>query len=107
MKIIRQSPGPDGGYPPIQDWAGVSPPAGFDQWPDDLERDTFQRYKGFVITTVVRGVVKSYQPNEAAYEAYMEQHPEETQKPETETGEYVTWSQLADEIRKGINEVKT
>ena len=70
-------------------------------------RDTFQQYKGFVITTVVRGVVKSYQPNEAAYEAYMEQHPEETQEPETETGEYVTWSQLADEIRKGINEVKT
>lgn len=107
MKIIRQSPGLDGGYPPIQDWSGASPPAGFDQWPDDLEQDTFRQYKGFVITTVMRGVVKSYQPNEAAYEAYMEKHPADSTEPETKMEQYVTWSQLADEVRKGVNEVKT
>lgn len=107
MKIIKQSPGLDGGYPPIQDWAGTSPPDGFDQWPDDLEQDTFRQYKGFVITTVMRGVVKSYQPNEAAYEAYMEKHPVGAGESETKADQYVTWAQLADEIRKGVNEVKT
>lgn len=107
MKIIKQNPGPDGGYPPIQDWAGASPPAGFDQWPDDLEQGTFQQYKGFVITTVMRGVVKSYQPNEAAYEAYMAQHPAESGEAETKMDQYATWTQLADAVRRGVNEVTT
>ena len=70
MQIIRETPNAAGGYPPIQPWPGLTPPAGFDVWPDELEQDTFQQYNGFVVLTVVRGVVSSYEPNTEAWEAW-------------------------------------
>ena len=70
MYIIPQSPSASGAYPPIQHWGGLTPPAGFDVWPDALEQDTFQQYNGFVVLTVVRGTVSSYQPNTEAWESW-------------------------------------
>lgn len=70
MYIIPQSPSASGAFPPLQQWGGLTPPAGFDVWPDELEQDTFQQYNGFVVLTVVRGVVSSYQPNQPAFEAW-------------------------------------
>ena len=70
MYIIPQSPSASGAFPPLQHWGGLTPPAGFDVWPDELEQDTFQQYNGFVILTVVRGTVASYQPNQPAFEAW-------------------------------------
>ena len=70
MQIIRETPNAAGGYPPIQPWPGLTPPAGFDVWPEELEQGTFQQYNGFVVLTVVRGTVASYQPNTEAWEAW-------------------------------------
>lgn len=70
MQIIRETPNAAGGYPPIQPWPGLTPPDGYDVWPDELEQDTFQQYNGFVVLTVVRGVVSSYQPNTEAWESW-------------------------------------
>lgn len=70
MYIIPQSPSASGAYPPIQHWGGLTPPAGFDVWPDELEQDTFQQYNGFVVLTVVRGTVVSCTPNLPAFEAW-------------------------------------
>ena len=72
MYIIPQSPSASGAFPPLQHWGGLTPPAGFDVWPDELEQDTFQQYNGFVVLTVVRGVVSSYQPNTEAWEAFQQ-----------------------------------
>ena len=41
MYIIPQSPSASGAFPPLQHWGGLTPPAGFDVWPDELEQDTF------------------------------------------------------------------
>ena len=70
MYIIPQSPSASGAFPPLQHWGGLTPPAGFDVWPDELEQDTFQQYNGFVILTVVRGAVVSCAPNQPAFEAW-------------------------------------
>ena len=70
MYIIPQSPSASGSFPPLQHWGGLTPPAGFDVWPDALEQDTFQQYNGFVILTVVRGTVASCAPNQPAFEAW-------------------------------------
>ena len=70
MYIIPQSPSASGAFPPLQHWGGLTPPAGFDVWPDALEQDTFQQYNGFVILTVVRGTVVSCAPNQPAFEAW-------------------------------------
>lgn len=70
MLIIPQSPSASGAYPPIQHWDGLTPPDGYDVWPEELEQDTFQQYNGFVILTVVRGTVASCAPNQPAFEAW-------------------------------------
>ena len=72
MYIIPQSPSASGAFPPLQHWGGLTPPAGFDVWPDELEQGTFQQYNGFVVLTVVRGTVSSYQPNTEAWEAFQQ-----------------------------------
>lgn len=72
MLIIQQQPETSGAYPPIQAWPGTIPPDGYDVWPDDLETNTFQQYNGFVVLTVVRGMVSSYQPNTEAWGTWRE-----------------------------------
>lgn len=104
MYIIQQSPGPDGAFSPIQSWQGAAPPDGFDQWPDDLERDTFQSYSGFVITTVVRGIVKSYQPNVGAFEKWKAEQGQVDPEPEP-VEDAPSWASMADALREGVNGV--
>ena len=70
MYIIPQSPSASGAYPPIQHWGGLTPPAGFDVWPEELDTADFYAYNGFVVLTVVRGTVASYQPNTEAWESW-------------------------------------
>lgn len=106
MYIIQQSPAPGGAFPPIQSWQGATPPEGFDQWPDELERETFQQYSGFVVTTVARGVVKSYEPNLEAYEQWRAQQAGTDQEPEENPeGEVPSWSAMAEAVRQGVNGV--
>lgn len=103
MYIIPQSPSASGAYPPIQHWGGLTPPAGFDVWPDALEQDTFQQYNGFVILTVVRGTVASYQPNTEAWEAWKSTRPPEPEP--GPAGDTPTYADMASAIKKGANSV--
>ena len=103
MYIIPQSPSASGAYPPIQHWGGLTPPAGFDVWPDALEQDTFQQYNGFVVLTVVRGVVSSYEPNTEAWEAWKATLPPEPEP--GPAGDTPTYADMASAIKKGANSV--
>ena len=72
MKIITKTPASNGAYPSIQDWPQLVPPEDYYKWPDALETETFYQYNGFVILTVTRGIVQSYEPNVEAWEAWKE-----------------------------------
>ena len=103
MYIIPQSPSASGAFPPLQHWGGLTPPAGFDVWPDELEQDTFQQYNGFVVLTVVRGVVSSYEPNTEAWEACKATLPPEPEP--GPAGDTPTYADMASAIKKGANSI--
>ena len=75
MYIISATPSAAGQYPTIQQTNRAEPPEGFLWWPDSLEQQTFLQYEGFVILGIQRNTVASYQPNEAAYEAWKASQP--------------------------------
>ena len=75
MYIISATPSAAGQYPAIQRTTHAAPPEGFLWWPDSLEQQTFLQYEGFVILDIQRNTVASYQPNEAAYEAWKASQP--------------------------------
>lgn len=75
MYIISATPSAAGQYPAIQQTNRAEPPEGFLWWPDSLEQQTFLQYEGFVILDIQRNTVASYQPNEAAYEAWKASQP--------------------------------
>lgn len=105
--IMPQTPSEDGQYQALQKWPRLTPPEGFYWWPDDLERDTFEAYEGFIIPVIKRGTVASYTANEEAYEAWKEAHPEPGPDPEPTPGgdEYATYSELGAAWREGVNSV--
>lgn len=105
MYIIPQSPSASGAFPPLQHWGGLTPPAGFDVWPDELEQDTFQQYNGFVVLTVVRGVVSSYEPNTEAWEAWKATLPPQPEPEPSPAGDTPTYADMASAIKKGANSV--
>lgn len=57
-------------YPAIQTYGGPEIPEGYAWWPNGLERETFNRYEGFIKPTIKRNTVASYEANEEAYEAW-------------------------------------
>lgn len=71
--IIRATPNPSGAYPGMQTWNSPITPEGYYVWAEDLEKETFFEYNGFVILNVMRNTVVSYEPNIEAYEAWKEQ----------------------------------
>lgn len=103
MKIIRKTPAENGAYPPLQDWAGLAPPSGYNAWPDGLEVETFQQHNGFIVPVVVRSIVQSYTANTEAWEAWKASLPPDP-GPEP-SGDYVTYGELAAAIREGVNAV--
>ncbi len=70
MLIIAKEPAANGSYPPLQPWAGQTPPEGYYQIKDGLDTSVFQEHSGFVILTVIRGIVTAMDPNTAALEAW-------------------------------------
>ena len=70
MLIIAKEPAANGSYPPLQPWAGQTPPEGYYQIKDGLDTSVFQEHSGFVILTVIRGMVTAMDPNTAALEAW-------------------------------------
>lgn len=101
MLIIPQSPSQNGSYPPIQQWPGLTPPDGYDVWPEELDTADFYAYNGFVILSVVRGTVSSYQPNTEAWESWQASRPPEPEP----TGNVPTYADMASAIKKGANSV--
>lgn len=101
MLIIPQSPSQNGSYPPIQPWPGLVPPDGYDVWPEELDTADFYAYNGFVILSVVRGTVSSYQPNTEAWESWQASRPPEPEP----TGNVPTYADMASAIKKGANSV--
>lgn len=73
MLVINQTPTAEGQYDQILYFQNAEIPAGYYWWPDDLDQATFNQYEGFVVLTVARNTVISYQPNEEAYEAWQAQ----------------------------------
>lgn len=103
MYIIPQSPSASGAFPPLQHWGGLTPPAGFDVWPEELDTADFYAYNGFVILTVVRGTVSSYQPNTEAWESWQASRPPEPEP--GPAGDTHTYADMASAIKKGANSV--
>ena len=85
MKIISKEPAGNGAYPALQDWTGLVPPEGYYKWPDALETETFYQYNGFVVLTVTRGIVQSYEANVEAWEAWKESLPPEPEPEVSDT----------------------
>ena len=70
MLMIAKEPAANGSYPPLQPWAGQTPPEGYYQIKDGLDTSVFAACSGFVILTVIRGIVTAMDPNTEALEAW-------------------------------------
>ena len=70
MYILRDTPNAAGQYEAIQQTTQPLPPPGYLWWPDSLDRAVFDQYEGFILPTIKRGTVASYEANEEAYEAW-------------------------------------
>ena len=69
MLIIAKEPAANGSYPPLQPWAGQTPPEGYYQIKDGLDTSVFAAHSGFVVLTVIRGIVTAMDPNTEAWNA--------------------------------------
>ena len=74
--MIANMPNPSGAYPGPQSWELPDLPDGYAWLPDDLDLTEFIQYKGFVTLTIEDGTVTDITPNQAAYDAWMAEHPE-------------------------------
>jgi hypothetical protein len=81
MQIIRATPNPSGGYPPIQNT--TSAPEGCLPIADGVDTSAFYEAMGFVDLTVADGVVTSMTANTTALEAYRASLPESAAPVET------------------------
>lgn len=98
MRIIRTTPDSNGAYPPPQAWTGRVP-EGYAVWPDSLSAEEFEQHNGFVVLTVLRGRVASYEVNQEAWEAWTP-----APEPEPSSGDAI-YDELAAAIREGVNAV--
>ena len=107
MYILKNTPSAAGQYEAIQQTTQPLPPPGYLGWPDSLDRAVFDQYDGFIVPTIKRGTVASYEANADAYEAWMEAHPEPEPEPEPsgDMSAYATWDALAQAYREGVNAV--
>ena len=105
MKIITQTPGPGGAYPPIQECGFFSLPPGMALWPDEMPTATFYEYSGFVTLDIQEAegipVVMGCQPNTEAWEAWKASQPEE---PDTEPEPESDMDLMAAAYREGVSE---
>ena len=102
MRIIRTTPDANGAYPALQYWPNGVIPEGYAQWPDSLSTEDFDTYNGFVILTVARGRVVSYEINHEAWEAWT---PAPEPEPPTPGGSEAIYDELAAAIREGVDAV--
>ena len=77
MRIICKVASANGRYSGPQSWNINDPlPDGYAWLPEDLDLTEFIRYKGFVTLTIEDGTVTAITPNQAAYDAWLAEHPE-------------------------------
>lgn len=80
MKIIQITANKNGSRPPMQDWPGAVPPAGYAAFPEKFLPIFYpadKRCAGFVdITVMADSTVTSCTWNEEAYQAYIASLPE-------------------------------
>lgn len=74
--MIANMPNPSGAYPGPQSWELPDLPDGYAWLPDDLDLTEFFQYKGFVTLTIADDTVTTITPDQAAYDAWMAEHPE-------------------------------
>ena len=74
MKIIQLAARGTGSRPPIQDWPGTAPPAGYARVPAGVDTAAMQACCGFVDLTLDGDgrTVTAIAGNEAAYRAYLD-----------------------------------
>ena len=74
MKIIQLAARGNGSRPPIQDWPGTAPPAGYARVPAGVDTTAMQTHCGFVDLTLDGDgrTVTAIAGNEAAYRAYLD-----------------------------------
>lgn len=102
MQIVPKEPGASGAYPPLQEWAGITPPEGFAGWPAGLDTKDYYAHNGFVVLHIVRGIVESYTVNEESWKAWQEAQPEPEPEP-TLAGDVPTWAELSGALKGGVN----
>lgn len=100
MKIIQLAARGNGSRPPIQDWPGTAPPAGYARVPAGVDTAAMQACCGFVDLTLDGRTVTAIAGNEAAYRAYLAALPEP--EPE-EPGPEARLDALEAAIRQGLS----
>lgn len=105
MKIITQTPGPGGAYPPIQECSFSLVPPGMALWPDDVPTATFYEYGGFVTLDIQETegilIVMGCQPNTEAWEAWKAAQPDD---PGPEPEPQSDMDMMAAAYREGVSE---
>ena len=102
MTIIQREPNESGAYPPMQPWAGLTPPEGYVRWLESVDTAEFYAHSGFVILHIVRDTVESYDVNSEAEEAWKAEHPEPEPEP-IPAQDVPTWEALAEAIKGGVD----
>lgn len=102
MQYISPTPTPSGAYSAPQSTYAE----GMIAIPEEYLAD-FTAVGGFVTLQVVRGVVSGLTQNTEAWEAWKAEHPDPGPDPGPEpSGDYVTYGELAEAIREGVNSVE-
>lgn len=106
MYIIKKYPYSNGAYNALIHWDGSDVPQGYAVWPDELNTDDFYSCNGFVILTIDdNDVVTKYEKNTEKWEAWKETLPEPEPDP-APTENYVTYDNMAEMIKEGVNSVE-
>lgn len=100
MKYINPTPKPSGAYYEPQSTRAEE----LIPFPDEF-LDAFYSAGGFVKLSISRGVVSDVVPDVEAWEAWKAANPEPEPGPEP-SGDYVTYGELAEAIREGVNSVE-
>ena len=119
MKVITKTPNEYGSYGALMEYDGVMLPENFLEVPDWVNTEEFVEYEGFVFLEALRGCAIAMRPNLEAWEKWQEIKPPDPE-PEPTLEERVKaledtqvgqddldamWTQMADAVREGVNEV--
>ena len=105
MYLIKKITNTDGSCPPIQTWKKDAPPVGYAVCPEEFHAVFYSTSPaGFVNITVENDVVTSMEVNQEALDAYLASLPGPEPTPEPDDGdEPVTWNELAEAYKEGVN----